>query len=43
MPAMAAAALARDVLVTGAHILWRASASFRLTPSAVLAGGSYLT
>ena len=24
--------LARDVLATGAHILWRASASFRLTP-----------
>jgi len=28
--------LARDVLGTGAHILWRASASFRLTPIAVL-------
>ena len=26
--------LARDVLATGAHILWRASASFRLTPIA---------
>jgi Insertion element 4 transposase N-terminal/Transposase DDE domain len=35
-------ALARDVLATGAHILWRASASFRLTPTAVLADGSYL-
>jgi len=35
-------ALARDVLGTGAHILWRASASFRLTPIAVLADGSYL-
>ena len=34
--------LARDVLGTGAHILWRASASFRLTPIAVLADGSYL-
>jgi hypothetical protein len=30
------------VLATGAHILWRASASFRLTPIAVLADGSYL-
>jgi hypothetical protein len=35
-------ALARDVLATGAHLLWRASASFRLTPTAVLADGSYL-
>ena len=35
-------ALARDVLATGAHILWRASASFRLTPIAVLADGTYL-
>jgi Insertion element 4 transposase N-terminal/Transposase DDE domain len=35
-------ALARDVLATGAHILWRASASFRLTPIRVLADGSYL-
>jgi hypothetical protein len=35
-------ALARDVLATGAHILWRASASFRLTPIAVLPDGSYL-
>ncbi len=34
--------LARDVLGTGAHILWRASASFRLTPIQVLADGSYL-
>src|SRR5215218_6349838 len=34
--------LARDVLATGAHILWRASASFTLTPTAVLADGSYL-
>ena len=34
--------LARDVLATGAHILWRASASFKLTPLAVLADGSYL-
>jgi hypothetical protein len=35
-------ALARDVLATGAHLLWRASASFRLTQIAVLADGSYL-
>src|SRR5690348_13993494 len=34
--------LVRDVLATGAHVLWRASASFRLTPIAVLADGSYL-
>jgi Transposase DDE domain len=34
--------LARDVLATGAHILWRASASFTLTPVAVFADGSYL-
>jgi Insertion element 4 transposase N-terminal/Transposase DDE domain len=34
--------LARDVLATGAHILWRASASFKLTPIRVLADGSYL-
>lgn len=34
--------LARDVLATGAHILWRASTSFTLTPIAVLADGSYL-
>jgi hypothetical protein len=30
------------VLATGAHILWRASASFRLTPIRVLPDGSYL-
>ena len=35
-------ALARDVLATGAHILWRASASFRLTPIQVLDDGTYL-
>ncbi len=34
--------LARDVLATGAHILWRASASFRLTTIRVLDDGSYL-
>jgi hypothetical protein len=34
--------LVRDVLATGAHILWRASASFKLTPIRVLADGSYL-
>ena len=34
--------LARDVLATGAHVLWRASASFRLTPIRVLADGTYL-
>ena len=34
--------LARDVLGTGAHILWRASASFTLTPIEVLAEGTYL-
>ena len=34
--------LARDVLATGAHILWRASASFKLTPTSVLADGTYL-
>jgi hypothetical protein len=34
--------LARDVLATGAHILWRASASFTLTPIEVLSDGSYL-
>ena len=34
--------LARDVLATGAHILWRASASFTLTPIEVLADGMYL-
>ncbi|MGH3811255.1 MAG: IS4 family transposase [Pseudonocardiaceae bacterium] len=35
-------ALARDVLATGAHILWRASASFALRPIKVLADGTYL-
>ena len=35
-------ALARDVLATGAHILWRASASFALRPVTTLADGSYL-
>jgi hypothetical protein len=35
-------ALARDVLATGAHLLWRASASFRLTPVEVRSDGSYL-
>jgi hypothetical protein len=35
-------ALARDVLATGAHILWRASASFTLTPIEVLSDGTYL-
>jgi Insertion element 4 transposase N-terminal/Transposase DDE domain len=34
--------LARDVLATGAHILWRASASFALKPVKVLADGTYL-
>jgi hypothetical protein len=34
--------LARDVLATGAHILWRASASFKLNPTRVLPDGSYL-
>ena len=35
-------ALARDVLATGAHILWRASASFALRPVRTLADGTYL-
>ena len=35
-------ALARDFLATGAHILWRASASFTLKPVKVLADGTYL-
>jgi hypothetical protein len=35
-------ALARDVLATGAHILWRASASFTLRPVRTLADGTYL-
>ena len=34
--------LARDVLATGAHILWRASASFTLKPVSTLADGTYL-
>jgi Insertion element 4 transposase N-terminal/Transposase DDE domain len=34
--------LARDVLATGAHILWRASASFALRPVRTLADGTYL-
>jgi Insertion element 4 transposase N-terminal/Transposase DDE domain len=35
-------ALAREFLATGAHILWRASASFALKPVKVLADGTYL-
>lgn len=34
--------LARDVLAAGAHILWRASASFKLAPTEVLPDGTYL-
>jgi hypothetical protein len=34
--------LVRDVLATGAHILWRASASFALKPVQVLGEGTYL-
>lgn len=34
--------LARDFLATGAHILWRASASFGLKPVKVLEDGTYL-
>jgi len=34
--------LARDVLATGARILWRVSASFALKPVKVLADGTYL-
>lgn len=34
--------LARAVLATGAHILWRASASFTLKPVTALADGTYL-
>lgn len=34
--------LARDALATGAHILWRATASFTLKPVKVLADGTYL-
>ena len=35
-------ALAREFLATGAHILWRAPASFALKPVKVLADGTYL-
>lgn len=35
--------LVRDTLATGAHILWRASASFALRPTKVLPDGTYLT
>ena len=35
-------ALAREFLATGAHILWRASASFTLKPVKILADGTYL-
>ena len=34
--------LARDTLATGAHLLWRASASFALRPIEVLPDGTYL-
>ena len=34
--------LARAFLATGAHILWRASASFTLKPVKALADGTYL-
>jgi hypothetical protein len=34
--------LVRDTLATGAHILWRASASFTLRPVKVLSEGTYL-
>ncbi len=34
--------LARDVLAAGAHILWRASASFALRPVKALPDGTYL-
>lgn len=34
--------LVRDTLATGAHILWRASAVFKLTPIEILADGTYL-
>jgi hypothetical protein len=34
--------LVRDTLATGAHILWRASASFALRPVKVLSEGTYL-
>jgi hypothetical protein len=36
-------ALARDVLATGVHVLWRASASFTLRPVRKLKDGSYLS
>jgi len=35
-------ALAREFLATGAHIVWRASASFTLKPVKVLEDGTYL-
>jgi Insertion element 4 transposase N-terminal/Transposase DDE domain len=35
-------ALAREFLATGAHVVWRASASFTLKPVKVLADGTYL-
>ncbi|MFZ0191810.1 MAG: IS4 family transposase [Streptosporangiaceae bacterium] len=35
-------ALAREFLAAGAHILWRASASFTIKPVKVLADGTYL-
>ncbi len=35
-------ALAREFLATGAHLLWRASASFTLKPVKVLEDGTYL-
>jgi hypothetical protein len=34
--------LARDVLATGAHILWRASASYALRPVKILEDGTFL-
>jgi Insertion element 4 transposase N-terminal/Transposase DDE domain len=34
--------LARDTLAAKTHILWRASATFRLTPTRILADGTYL-
>ena len=34
--------MAREFLVTAAHILWRASASFALRPVKVLPDGTYL-
>ena len=35
-------ALAREFLATGAHLLWRASASFTLKPVKILEDGTYL-